>query len=153
MHLNDNGDMIRALGFVALNAAYLEEQIDECLERFISAGLSNENFRKMQVSSKIKEIKIKLGTFVPLPNELVYLPDYLDTVRNLLEKRNEVIHGRIYVDPELGDIRRSGRRGVPDKAATSLELYSLANELSAALQPLMHASVFRLQRLLSGTGR
>jgi hypothetical protein len=153
MHLNDDGDMIRGLGFVALNAAYIEEKIDECLELFISIGMSDKSMRRTQVSSKLKELKRLLAAFTPFPQELDYLPDHLESVRELLERRNEMIHGRIYVDPALGDVRRSGRVGVPDTAATSLELYNLANELASAIDPLAHASVFRLRRLLKIAGR
>ncbi|HSY27793.1 MAG TPA: hypothetical protein VK832_09845 [Burkholderiaceae bacterium] len=147
--MHDDGDIIRGLGFVALNAAYIEEQIDACLEHFIVRGTCGEKLRRKQTSAKIKAILDQLTKIAPISDELAYLPNHLITVGDLLERRNEVIHGRIYADQEFGDIRRSGRYGESDRPATSLELYSLANELSAARGPLLHASVFRLQRFLN----
>ena len=149
MHLHDDGDMIRGLGFIALYSAYVEEQIDACLDRFIENNLIDQLLRKAQSSVKIKELKKQVEMFGPLPNELLRFPDCLDHVRDLLEKRNEFLHGRIYFDRRLGDIRKSGRVGVPDTYASSLELFRLANDLSSITQALMAAADFKIPRLLN----
>lgn len=150
MPLNDDGDSIKGLGFVALYAAYLEEAVDGCLE--VLCGVETENYARLlkrPTSNKIEWIRGKLAGLAPLPEELEDLPENLSIVIALLEERNSVIHGRVYVVQSVGDIRYSGRLGAPTQEVISEELYSLANDLIGACDPLKHASMFALPRLLA----
>ncbi len=78
--------------------------------------------------------------------ELFDLPTTLQAVGELLEERNRVIHGRVYAVPGVGDVRISGRPGVPETPANSAELFVLANDLYSARNPLLRASTFSLHR-------
>jgi hypothetical protein len=147
MALIDDGDLIRGLGFVALYAAYLEEAINECLDVFLANdATSDERLYRRQMSRKIDYIQKCLRGLEPLRDELVGLPAILQAISELLEERNLIIHGRIYAIPGFGDVRIAGRRGVPEIPATSVELYSLANDLNSACSPLLNASMFSLHR-------
>lgn len=149
MPLNDDGDVIRGLGFVALYAAYMEEAVDECVEVLLRTDPTpDERIRRRPTSVKVEYCRAKLQALAPLSLELARFPDVLDFVAQLLERRNEAIHGRIYGQYGAPDQLRSGRVGVPDREITSAELYDLANELFEVLTPLMHASTFALARFL-----
>lgn len=150
MTLIDDGDLIRGLGFVALYAAYLEEAVDECLAVVSAhdAGYDERLFRR-PTSKKIEYILRRMQTLEPLSSELARFPAILGKISNLLEDRNRVIHGRVYAIPNVGDVRISGRPGVPEVRANSAELYALANILLAARDPLLHASMFSLHRLFA----
>ncbi|MFC4421210.1 hypothetical protein [Cupriavidus pampae] len=143
----DDGDVIRALGTVALRSAYVEEAIDDCLEQFIGRGKAEERLRKQSARDKAKVLR-RLINGTPFDEELAYLPALLHAVIETLEERNTVIHGRMYADPSGGIVRRSARHGVPDTPASSAELYGLADRLDEMLPHLLHASKFRLRRHL-----
>jgi len=147
MTLIDDGDLIRGLGFVALYAAYLEASVDECLNLVAARDAEHdERLFHRPTSQKIEYIQQQLQKLEPLSDELAALPKVLEAIGDLLEERNLVIHGRVYAVPNVGDVRISGRPGVPESPANSAELYALANELYAARNPLLHASMFSLHR-------
>ncbi len=147
MALIDDGDLIRGLGFVALYAAYLEEAVDECLSVVAARDLEvNRNLYRRPTSQKIEYIQHQLQRLEPLSEELAKFPEILQAIGELLEERNLVIHGRVYAIPGVGDVRISGRPGVPETQATSAELYVLANDLYSARGPLLQASMFSLRR-------
>lgn len=150
MPLNDDGDLIRGLGFVALYAAYLEEAVDECLAcLFPAGGRQYDRILRHPTGRKVGYLSDRMRGFAPLPEELGGFFRTLEAVSELLEHRNLVVHGQVYATPDGGDVRRSGRRGAAEEAATSAELYELANSMFAACKPLNYASRFALPRLLS----
>lgn len=147
MALIDDGDLIRGLGFVALYAAYLEEAVDECLSAVAAHDAErNDRIHRWPTSQKIEYLQRQLKNLEPLSDELAKFPSILKVIGDLLEERNLVIHGRVYAVPNVGDVRISGRPGVPETQANSAELYALANELYSARNPLLHASMFSLDR-------
>ena len=150
MKLIDDGDLIRGLGYVALYAAYLEEAVDECfVVACYDAGSDHQRLSRRSTSQKITYILQQLRQREPLSDELVVFPQILRIIGDLLEERNTVIHGRVYAVPNIGDVRISGRLGVPETPANSAELYALANELHSACNPLHNASMFSLHRQFS----
>ena len=94
--LNDDGDVVRGLGFVALHAAYLEEQIDNLLIKLIHVDPYDEKKQRWPISKKIRHAvnlikKLDTSEF----------PDFeadLQTCIELFEDRNKLIHGRIYAN-------------------------------------------------------
>ena len=152
MTLVDDGDLIRGLGFVALYAAYLEGAVDECLH-VIAANDSDCKCRDLHrwgTSRKLQYLQKQLRKLEPLPSELANFPNTLQAISDLFEERNLVVHGRIYSIPSVGDVRISGRLGIPETPVRSAELYVLANDLFAARIPLQHASMFSLNRAYRG---
>lgn len=149
MPLNDDGDLIRGLGFVTLYAAYLEEAVDECLQCLLPKNhVQYGRVLRRPTSGKVDYISNRMKDLGPLPQELVNFPQMLNAVSALLERRNVVVHGRVYAIPGVGDIRKPSRGGMSEEVATSAELYTLANRLFAACNPLQHASMSALPRLL-----
>lgn len=150
MPIADDGDIVRGLGFVTLYSSYLEEAVEECVAVLVAADQSAGGRNNRQpISEKIRFCQRRLEALAPLSGELQNLPKSLQQIRALFEARHDVVHGRIYAVPGAGDIRHSGRQGVPERQVTSAELYQLANAIFAAQNPLMHASMFALPRFLS----
>jgi hypothetical protein len=133
MGLQDDGDIIRGLGFVALYAGYLEEGIDEC-----AAALSlPPNKRPRPASEKARHcVKRTKALGVDI------ITDALERSIALLESRNEMIHGRFYEQVHGPDIRKSGRPGKSTVEVTSAELYSLADEILKSASFLGHVADF-----------
>jgi hypothetical protein len=148
--LVDDDDVIRGLGFVTLYAAYVEEAVDECVEVLLAADPDHgDRIHRQPTSEKLKYCRRRLNELSPVPDELRHFPEVLDCIRELLERRHEVVHGHIYAEYGAPDQLRSGRRGVPDRPITSAELYELANEMHEVRNPLLHASMFALPRLIA----
>ncbi|QWF72134.1 hypothetical protein KEF85_06710 [Methylomonas paludis] len=145
MTLIDDGDLIRGLGFVTLYAAHLEKWIDECIKVIIAHDAKHDNrLYRQPTSKKIDYIQQQLQKIV-LIQELKNFPDQLQIIGELLEKRNLIIHSCVYAT-NVGDIRISGRPGVPESPAKSAEHYELANDLDEAITLLYRVSKFSLPR-------
>lgn len=61
----------------------------------------------------------------------------LNDCKDHFEWRNELVHGRIYSPEYHAHNLKSGRPNVPDRRATSQELYLLANNLEVLTQNLL----------------
>jgi len=144
--INNDGDEIRGLGFVALSAGYLEEQIDELLFMVQPLEPFPEAEQRWGVSRKIEKARrliaaLNFETRGDLLSDLARLPD-------LFEWRNEVIHGRVYGNFNRGNTLRSGRPNVPERDISAAELYELANALDAARNSLIRPMVLKIPRAL-----
>jgi len=145
MMIEDDGDVIRGLGFVALYAAYLEEQIDDLLTLLSAIDTNNTQVRPWQISKKIK-YAIKLLKKLDA-SEFPGLEQDLYTCLQLFEDRNELIHGRIYANIGRPHTLKSGR-DLPDREVSSMELYRLANEFLAFRDEISRPMIFKLPREL-----
>jgi hypothetical protein len=149
MPIANDGDIVRGLGYTTLYAAYMEEAVDGCRIALMERDPAPPNgIEKWPISRRIDYVQERLAKFAPLPQELTRLPSHLDYIRDLLERRNEVIHGRIYgsLQGEKDELR-PGRPTGSARPITSAELYDLANEIFATLGALNHASMFAIPRL------
>lgn len=139
MALINDDDPVRGLGFVALYAAYLEEQIDSLLHTLQSFEEFSESEQRWHISKKIKKAK-RLLTKLTFEYRDTLIAD-LDKSKKLFELRNEVIHGRIYAGVDRPDTLRSGRPNTPDRVIEASELYDLASKLfnmrSALYRPMI----------------
>lgn len=148
MPLGDDGDPIKGIGYVAIYAASLEAGIDECL-KLLTTGVDTGAALRWQTSRKLRFIRNWVSTLDPIPEELAGFADHLDHVGELMEERNQVIHGRLLANIETGElVRESGRPGVPNVQITSGDMYRLANDLLAAMVDIAHAWMFRIPRVL-----
>jgi hypothetical protein len=149
MTITDDGDIVRGLGFVTLYAAYMEEALEEC------AGILKEKnsfppreVSKGPISKLIADLESSTSRHQPLPPDLSYFPGLLVHIRTLVERRNEVIHGRIYAG--LGGREAELRPSRPNRQIRQIdshELYDLANSFFATLDALHSAYKFSLNRL------
>jgi len=144
MPLQRDNDVVRGLGFVALYAAYLEEQIDNLLFMLQLIEQFSENEQRWQTSRKIEKAK-RLVQRLEFEYRDTLLAD-LDASKQLLDWRNEVIHGRIYANFERPDTLKSGRPNIPDRVVTPNELYNLADNLADARAALYRPMIFQIPR-------
>lgn len=154
MALTDDGDLIRGLGYVALYAAYLEEAIEEVFSAVNSVnGIHDPKMDRWQISRKLDHISQSMGGWAGMADELTRFLACIDPLKALLERRNLVIHARIYADPKTGDVLKPARAGYPEVPAVSADLYDLANELFQARNPCLNASMFAIPRYASSQAR
>lgn len=145
-----DNDIVKALGFVALYAAYVEESVDVVMERLSLVNEVNNNQRRWPTSRKIDWCKDTLDSLNS--DELDELISLLDETKDALEKRNEVIHGRIYAGNERSDNLKSGRPGVPEKEVTANELYDIAEELFELQTAVPNINSFATIRAIANNG-
>ncbi len=103
MTLTDDGDLIRGLGYVALYAAYLEEEIEGVFSAVVSVdGAYDEKMDRWQISRKLQHIKQSMSNWTDLSDELMHFLECIEPLRDLLERRNLVIHGAYMPIKERG---------------------------------------------------
>jgi hypothetical protein len=140
-------DIIKALGFVALYAAYLEEGIDIVMERLSAVKEITDKEKKWPTSQKIKWCKTVLNSLQN--DEFKHLLYVLDQAKCLLERRNEVVHGRIYAGNDRSDKLKSGRHGLPEREVTAGELYDLADEIFNIQATIPNINYFTTMRAIA----
>ncbi|MBK7492889.1 MAG: hypothetical protein KBF68_00330 [Nitrosomonas sp.] len=143
---SDDGDIIRGLGFVALYAAYLEEQVDNLLIMLEPLKASPELKHHWPVSRKIDKSKSLVRTLEFDYRE--FLLESLNYSKSLFEKRNEVIHGRIYASFDRSDTLKSGRTNVPNREISSNELYELVTNLANAREKIYRPMIFQIPQAI-----
>jgi len=117
--IDDDGDIVRGLGFVALYSAYLEEAIDEVVETLVAHGVpADADLAKAPASRELRFCKTSIRALITTNVEMDRLDQALDHAGRLLEQRNVVIHGRLYERYGAPDVLRAGRPGVPDQEVT-----------------------------------
>ncbi len=140
-------DIVRALGFVALYAAYVEESVDVVMERLALVKEITDTERKWPISRKINwciEVLESLRS-----EELDQLITLLGETKDTLEQRNEVIHGRIYAGNDRSDNLKSGRPEIPEREVTTDELYDLAEELFELQAAVPNINSFATMRAIA----
>lgn len=142
--LEDDGDIVRGLGFVSMYSAWVEEDVDDVLRLLDPVEPFDERQQRWPISRKLDhaaQIVRRLNS-----DELIDLPDALEAASDLFERRNGVIHGRIYAGFDKTDYVQSGRPNVPTRQITSAELYQLANDFWDYRRNFIGPQVFRLPR-------
>lgn len=145
--LHDDGDEVRGLGFVSMYSAWVEEDTDELLRALDSIEPFDEKKQRWPISQKLKHAAALVRKIASA--ELDGLPEALDSAISLFERRNEVVHGRIYAGHDKKVYLQSGRANVPTKTISSKELYQLANDFWDHRGSLIGPPLFRLPRALA----
>jgi hypothetical protein len=140
-------DIVKALGFVALYAAYVEESVDVVMERLANVSAITDRERRWPISRKINWCIDVLKSLES--TELEQLINLLGETKDILEMRNEVIHGRIYAGNERSDNLKSGRPGIPEREVNADELYNLAEELSKLQAAVPNIKLFATMRAVA----
>jgi hypothetical protein len=142
--MEDDGNIVMALGVVTLNASYLEEQIELLLDLL---SLYRKDKGGWQISSKIKHAKAVLTDLDN--NRFSGLIIDLDTCLKIFEDRNALVHGRIYAGLNRPDTLKSSRPNVPDRVVESSELYQLANEMKEFRSAVARSMSFEIPKALN----
>lgn len=142
MSRTDDGDLIRALGYLILYSGYLEFHIEELLKSFNDFGLNDYNV-KWPISKKIESAKEKFQKLKDalcndnvdketLAEDIVKLEetiDMLDECLELVKQRNMFVHGYIYTKGNKEDKIRSIRTSSDENYINSKIIYEVANKL------------------------
>lgn len=130
MAIQDDGDLIKGMGYLAIYAGYFEESIDNLIStlKSIDSGLCTGN--RWPLGKKITfcegALKIRPGNEEVVTNLLADL----SVSREVISDRNNLIHGRIYGSLDgVSEILKSGDISIKDTKISSEDLYELANEL------------------------
>ena len=140
-------DIVRALGFVALYSAYVEESVDLVMHRLSSVKEVTNEERKWSTTRKIKWCIKAIESLDSI--ELTDLISLLKETKDALEKRHEALHGRIYPGNERNEILESSRPGVAPREVTAGELYALAEELFSLQASIPHFYIFATMRAIA----
>lgn len=143
----DDGDIVRGLGFVSMYSAWVEEEIDKLLVVTDPIEPFDEKKQRWPISRKL-DAAIQIVASLESP-ELGELLEALKAGFPLFERRNEVIHGRIYAGFEKGEFLKSGRPNTPTREVLSAELYALANDFFNYRGHLIGPQLFRLPRAVN----
>lgn len=142
--MENDGDIVRALGFVTLNASYLEEQIEE----FIHLLNDYKKYKGgWQISTKIKHAKTVISELDG--RRFADLIADLDTCLTIFEDRNALVHGRIYAGLDRPDTLKSSRPGVSDREVTSSELYQLVHEMKEFRSAIHRPMILEIPQALN----
>lgn len=142
MPLQDDRDVVRALGFVTIYSAWVEEDVDELLRVLKPLRPFDEAIQQLPIGRKLAHTA-KLVRQLDTP-ELFGLPEALEHARELFDRRNAVVHGRVYAGHDKVDYIQSGRPNVPPRPIDSSELYALANAFWDCRDRFIGPVVFRL---------
>jgi len=150
--LQNDGDIIRGLGFTTLYAAYLEKQIDHLLTLLAPVDSNDKNKQLWPISSKIKHAEKILKRLEG--QEIADLANNLRTCLELFENRNELVHGRIYAGYNRTDFDtrytlQPGRPNKPEREVTPEELYQLANEFDDFRIAIHRPMMFKVPRAVA----
>jgi len=144
--IQDDGDMVRGLGFVVMHSAHLEGWVNELLFHLDSIEEYTEKQQRWPITRKIEKIKSILSKIDDLLAKEIC--DDLDLCSANFEWRNELVHGRIYAPEYHEDNLQSSRPNVPNRKADSEELYMLANNLKELSRRIYGPTIVRLPRLI-----
>jgi hypothetical protein len=144
--IENDGDIVRGLGFVTLYSAYLEEQIDNLLIQLSPIEEYKEDKQRWPISRKIKLAK-KIVRKLDFEGRDDLIQN-LTTCKELFEDRNELVHGRIYAHFDRPDTLKPGRPDSPEREVESEELYRLANEFDDLALVIYRPIVFKIPQAI-----
>ncbi|OZY84378.1 hypothetical protein CBP51_14295 [Cellvibrio mixtus] len=145
--MNRDNDVIRAVGYVTIQASHLEGVIEEIAEWLGAAVQRPQHHETARISEKIKWCKSAIRQLNSA--ELTNLVRSLDKAENLFIKRNELVHGRIYFDDELPEILVPTKAGKREKYIAAPELYDLAESIYNLHIRILSENSFKLVAALS----
>lgn len=144
--IQDDGDIVRGLGFVTMHGAHLEGRIEDLLTMLSPISPYTEKDQRLPISKKIRKCtnalkRTKDPDATPIINDLELCLEHF-------EWRNELVHGRIYSPKYQKENLKSGRSNVPSRKVRSKELYELANNLAALNSRIYSPTIFNLPRII-----
>ena len=143
--LNDDGDIIKACGFLAIYSGNLEDELDElyAIAKSFCGELSD--YEHLRFADKARHMRKALARqFAAAPSypgkasEDQRVRAILQHCKVVAEGRNEIIHASIYAGPDGRTMLKNKRYGI--RNISSGEVYELANEVWG-----MHGAIYGLQ--------
>ena len=149
--LHDDNDPVRALGFVALHAAYLEDDLAQLVDLLQKAVPMHENVQAFRLADQAKRARrafsdlfAAAGDYPGKSEDEADADSILRGVEGIAKERDTALHS-ILIGMPADQTAQINRRRDNRRTITSGELYSLAEDLRAR-----SGGVLRLQLVLSG---
>jgi hypothetical protein len=143
--IRDDGDIIRACGFLGIYSGNLEDELDELYEIAMSFCPELSDYEHLRFAEKARHLrKALVQRFKVAPSypqktgEEPRVKGILQHCKVVASARNEILHSSIYSDNGGKTMMKNKRRGT--RRITSGEVYDLANEVWA-----MHGAVYGLR--------
>jgi len=144
--LNDDGDIIKACGFLAIYSGNLEDELDELYGIAKSFCPELANYEHLRFTDKARHLRKALARVYKIAPDYAQKAGEEPRVRAVLrhckvvaDARNEVIRSSIYAEPDGRTMLKNSRQGTARDIA-SAEVYALVNEISD-----MHGAVYGLR--------
>lgn len=142
--IENDGDEVRAVGFIAIYAAHLEARIHDLLELLSPIVPYPEEEQRWQISRKMDACKKRVAKLAD--ENLAELISDLDKCRDHFEWRNEILHSQLF-SPEYNENNLvSTRPRVEPRATNAEELYMLANNLSSLNSNIYRPQIFDIPK-------
>ncbi len=141
MPVSDDGDLVRAYGFVAIYFAYLEDcvndrlsQVEPLLCNVVDAPL--DKVLRWRFSDRVEVLRKVFSwaeangpSFDHKDEQLLDAEHTLSGCLEAAKERNDTLHSPIIADLTSGDVTRHSREG--EQPVTSAGVYELANRIFA----------------------
>lgn len=149
--LNDDGDLVRAVGYVAIYSVYLEESVMEIakiVDQCSSFETKIEQFRladqAQYIRKSLKKCYMKIPDYPAKKSEEKRVLKALKEIEKIAFERNECLHS-IYTS-KAGEIIQKNTRQNSSYNITSADIYSLANDIFS-LHQIVYGLSFPIEKL------
>jgi hypothetical protein len=159
--LKDDGDLIKACGFLAIYSGNLENELDDLYGIAKSFCPELTDYEHLRFTDKARHLRKALTRAYKIAPDYAQKADEEPRVSAILrhckvvaDARNEVIHSSIYAETDGRTLLKNNRQGTTRHIA-SAEVYDLANEIwgvHGAVYGLRFA-VTRLKLAMERSGR
>lgn len=131
MPINDDGDIIRACGFMAIYFGNLEEELDDLFNLAVQSCPDLKSKAHLGFKERAKHLRKQLKQRFtdrwPSEYDKARIRCVLNECMKLADQRNEILHSSIYGGPNGQAILKSRKNG--ERIITSTEVYALANKV------------------------
>jgi hypothetical protein len=132
--LNDDGDIIKACGFLAIYSGNLEDELDQLYEIAKSFCPQLSDYEHLRFADKARHMrkallrKFKEAPFYPRKSgEELRVRAILNHCKVIADARNEILHSSIYSESAGQTMMKNKRRGT--RPIASARVYKLANDV------------------------
>jgi hypothetical protein len=143
---SDDNDEFRAMGYVAVYAAYMEETAGQCFQLLRPYDPRNPRGDPWQIGARLDSCLRAIAALPPYW-EWVPLAAAFQEAQRLAGERNIAIHSPLYARPGAGNIRIAREPQNANSYITPASIYALAEEILAVHHNLLSAAV-RLPRFI-----
>lgn len=131
MPINDDGDIIKACGFLAIYFGNLEEELDDLFNLTLQSCPDLKSKAHLRFKEKAKHVRKQLtkrfNEHWPSHHDKERIRCVLNECMELANQRNEILHSSIYGGGNDQAILKSRKDG--ERIITSAEVYDLANKV------------------------
>ena len=143
---SNDDDEFRAMGYVAVYGAYMEEFASKCFDLLRAHDPENPRGNRWQISAQLDSCLRAIDTLPP-HDEWPTIRAVFREAKRLAGERNIAIHSPLYAMVDGENIRRTRLPENENAYTIAASIYGLAEEIFTVQQTLLAASV-RLPRFI-----